>query len=47
MVVGYISTLAEVEHILSGWPAEMEKPNGIAWAAERLRSNGVPAVAPS
>jgi hypothetical protein len=25
----------------------MEKPNGIAWVAERLRSSGVPAVAPS
>ena len=47
MVVGYIPTLEDVERILSGWPAEMEKPDGIAWVAERLRSSGVPAVAPS
>jgi hypothetical protein len=47
MVVGYIPTLEDVERILSGWPAEMERPNGISWVAERLRSSGVPAVAPS
>jgi hypothetical protein len=47
MVVGYIPTLDEVERILSGWPAEMAKPDGISWVAERLRSSGVPAVAPS
>jgi hypothetical protein len=47
MVVGYIPTLEDVERILSGWPAEMEKRDGISWVADRLRSGGVPAVAPS
>jgi hypothetical protein len=47
MVVGYIATLDEVEALLAGWPDQMDKPDGISWVAERLRSHGVPAVAPS
>jgi hypothetical protein len=47
MVVGYIPTLDDVERILAGWPAEMAKPDGISWVAERLRSSGVPTTAPS
>jgi hypothetical protein len=47
MVVGYIPTLDEVEGVLAGWPEQMAKPDGISWVAERLRSNGVPAVAPT
>jgi hypothetical protein len=47
MVVGYIATLDEVEAVLAGWPDQMEKPDGISWVAERLRSHGVPAVAPA
>ena len=46
MVIGYIPTLNDVELVLSGWPAKMSEPDGISWVAERLRSNGVPAVAP-
>ena len=46
MVVGYIATLDEVEGVLAGWPDQMAKPDGISWVAERLRANGVPAVAP-
>jgi len=46
MVIGYIPTLNDVELVLSGWPAKMAEPDGISWVAERLRSNGVPAVAP-
>jgi hypothetical protein len=47
MVVGYVASLDEVEAVLAGWPDEMDKPDGISWVAERLRSHGVPAVAPS
>jgi len=46
MVIGYIPTLDDVELVLSGWPAKMAEPDGISWVAERLRSNGVPPVAP-
>ncbi len=46
MVIGYIPTLEDVEHILSGWPQQMAEPDGISWVADRLRSNGVPAAAP-
>jgi hypothetical protein len=46
MVIGYIPTLNDVELVLSGWPAKMAEADGISWVAERLRSNGVPAVAP-
>ncbi|MGH9207469.1 MAG: hypothetical protein ACRD1G_13100 [Acidimicrobiales bacterium] len=46
MVIGYVPTLDDVEVVLSGWPAKMADPDGISWVAERLRSNGVPAVAP-
>lgn len=47
MVVGYVQTLDEVEAVLAGWPDEMVKPDGISWVAERLRSHGVPAAAPT
>jgi hypothetical protein len=47
MVVGYVASLDEVEAVLAGWPDQMDKPDGISWVAERLRSHGVPAVAPS
>jgi hypothetical protein len=46
MVVGYIPTLDEVEAVLAGWPERMAEPDGISWVAERLRSKGIPAVAP-
>jgi len=46
MVIGYVPTLDDVELVLSGWPAKMAEPDGISWVAERLRSNGVPGVAP-
>jgi hypothetical protein len=47
MVIGYVPTLEGVERILSGWPEQMTKPDGISWVAERLRSSGVPASPPS
>jgi len=47
MVVGYIPTIDEVEDVLAGWPAQMAKPDGISWVAERLRASGVPTAAPS
>jgi hypothetical protein len=47
MVVGYIPTLNDVERILAGWSEQMAKPDGIAWVAERLKAEGVPASAPS
>jgi hypothetical protein len=47
MVVGYIATLDEVEAVLAGWSDQMDKPDGISWVAERLRSHGVPPVAPT
>jgi hypothetical protein len=46
MVIGHIPTLEDVEHILAGWPEQMTRPDGISWVAERLRSDGVPVVAP-
>lgn len=45
-IVGHIPTLKEVEGILAGWTDHMAEPDGIAWVAERLRSNGVPAAPP-
>jgi hypothetical protein len=47
MVVGYIPTLVEVERVLSGWPERMAQADGISWVAERLATNGVPAVPPA
>jgi hypothetical protein len=46
MVVGYIPSLPDVERILSGWPEQMTRPDGISWVADRLRSSGVPGAAP-
>jgi hypothetical protein len=46
MVIGYVPTLADVEHILAGWPEQMTRADGISWVAERLRSDGVPVAAP-
>jgi hypothetical protein len=46
-VVGWIPDRAQVESVVSGWEAEMEKPNGIAWLAERLKAAGVPRQAPA
>jgi hypothetical protein len=45
-VICTIPTLAEVERMLSGWPDQMAKPDGISWVAERLRSSGYPVAAP-
>jgi hypothetical protein len=47
MVVGYIDGLSEVERVLAGWPEHMAEPDGIAWVAERLRDNRVPAAPPA
>jgi hypothetical protein len=47
VVVGHVPTLQQVETILAGWPDQMAKPDGIAWVAERLRANGVPATPPT
>ena len=47
MVVGYIDGLSEVERVLAGWPEHMAEPDGIAWVAERLRDNRVPAAPPT
>jgi hypothetical protein len=41
MVVGVVPNLDEVERILSGWPEQMAKPDGISWVAGQLRTNGV------
>ena len=46
-IIGYIATHDEVERILEGWQAEMAKPDGISWVAERLRGHEVPTAAPS
>jgi hypothetical protein len=47
IVIGYVLTLLDVEHVLAGWPEQMTKPNGIAWVAQQLRIHGVPAAPPS
>jgi hypothetical protein len=41
MVVGLVPTLEDVERILSGWPEQMAKPDGISWVATQLRTNEV------
>ena len=46
-VVGYIPTREEMEKVMAGWEAEMAKPDGITWVADRLRENGVPSTAPT
>lgn len=46
-IVGYIPTREEMEKVLAGWEAEMAKPDGITWVADRLRQNGVPSTAPT
>jgi hypothetical protein len=46
-VVGYIPTREEMEQVMAGWEAEMAKPDGITWVADRLRVNGVPPTAPT
>ncbi|MGH9095954.1 MAG: hypothetical protein ACRDWB_00865 [Acidimicrobiales bacterium] len=46
-VVGYVPTREELEMVLAGWEAEMAKPDGITWVADRLRQNGVPSTAPT
>jgi hypothetical protein len=46
-VVGNIPSRDEAERVLEGWQEEMGKPDGISWAAERLRSQGVAASPPS
>ena len=33
--------------MLAGWPEHMAEPDGIAWVAERLRDNRVPAAPPT
>lgn len=45
-VVGYVATHDEVERVLDGWQAEMSRPNGIEWVAQRLRDHQVPPAAP-
>jgi hypothetical protein len=45
-VVAWIADRARLEAILTGWPDEMAKPDGISWLAERLRQAGVPRQAP-
>ncbi|MBV8463494.1 MAG: hypothetical protein JO368_09390 [Acidimicrobiales bacterium] len=46
-VVGRIESREEVERVLAGWEAEMGKPDGISWVAERLRAHGVAASPPA
>jgi hypothetical protein len=46
-VVGWIPDRARLDTILTGWPDEMGKPNGIAWVAARLQQAGVPRTAPA
>ncbi|HEV3265198.1 MAG TPA: hypothetical protein VG014_06725 [Acidimicrobiales bacterium] len=46
-IVGYISTREEMEKVMAGWEAEMAKPDGITWVADRLREHGVPTSAPT
>jgi len=46
-IVGYIPTREEMEKVMAGWEAEMAKPDGITWVAERLRQLGVPPAAPT
>ena len=45
-VVARIPSRDEVEQVLEGWAAEMGKPDGISWVAERLRAHGVAAIPP-
>ena len=46
-IAGTIPTRDEVERILDGWEAEMAKPDGISWVAERLRTHGVLTTPPA
>ncbi len=46
-IVGYIPTREEMERVMAGWEAEMAKPDGITWVADRLREHGVPSTAPT
>lgn len=46
-IIGYVPTREEMEKVLAGWEAEMAKPDGITWVADRLRQNGVPSTAPT
>jgi hypothetical protein len=46
-VVADIAGREEVEAVLDGWQAEMGKPDGISWVADRLREHGVAARSPS
>jgi hypothetical protein len=46
-MVGYIPTREDMEKVMAGWEAEMAKPDGITWVADRLRQNGVPSTAPT
>ena len=46
-IVGYVATHDEMERVLSGWQAEMAKPAGITWVADRIREHGVPGTAPT
>ena len=39
-VVGVVPDRATVEQVLDGWQDQMDKPDGIHWVAERLRSSG-------
>jgi hypothetical protein len=45
-VIGYLATQVEVEQVLAGWQAKMDKPDGISWVAAQLSAHGVPATAP-
>ena len=47
MVIGYLPTIESVEAVLSGWPDEMAKPDGISWVAERLRAAGIATAPPA
>ena len=35
-VLGVVSDRAEVDRILEGWQAEMERPNSVQWIRDRL-----------
>jgi hypothetical protein len=46
-IIGYIASREEMEKVMAGWEAEMAKPDGITWVADRLREHGVPETAPT
>jgi hypothetical protein len=40
-VIATIPTLQGVEDLLRGWEQAIERPNSVAWLAERLRESGL------